>query len=137
MPLTGMKNTRQRQLLLELFHNTGRSLTAEEIFASPSIRSARMALSTIYRNLDQLSGRGVLVKTLFPDGLSRYELAGEHAHHHYLVCTHCQKRQTFDECPLKRMQSDLEKQTGFQITGHNLMLYGLCRECQQEMAANA
>lgn len=132
MPLTGMKNTRQRQLLLELLQNAGRSLTAEEIFEDAGIRSARLALSTIYRNLEQLSSRGILTKTLFPDGLARYELTGEHVHHHYLVCTRCHKRQTFDECPLKRMQYDLEKDTGFTITGHNLMLYGLCKDCQEK-----
>lgn len=132
MPLTGMKNTKQRQLLLELFQNAGRSLSAEEIFEDAGIRNARLALSTVYRNLEQLSSRGILTKTLFPDGLSRYELTGEHVHHHYLVCTRCQKRQTFDECPLKRMQHDLEEETGFKITGHNLMLYGLCKECQEK-----
>lgn len=132
MPLSGMKNTRQRQLLLDLLRQAGRSLSAEEIFANPAIQGSRLALSTIYRNLDQLQCRGILTKTIFPDGLARYELAGEHEHHHYLVCTRCNRRQTFDICPLKRMEDTLEAETGFEITSHNLMLYGLCPECQRK-----
>jgi len=133
MPLAGMKNTRQRQLLLDLLQRVGRSLTAEEIYADSSIKDAHLALSTIYRNLDLLNCRGVLTKTIFPDGLARYELAGEHTHHHYLVCTRCNRRQTFDVCPLKRMEHDLEMETGFTISSHNLMLYGLCPDCKKAL----
>jgi Fur family ferric uptake transcriptional regulator len=130
MALSGMKNTKQRQKLFDLFKQAGRSMSAEEIFAEPSMQDAKPALSTIYRNLDLLHGRGVLVKTIFPDGLARYELAGTPEHHHYLVCTHCNRRQTFDICPLQRMEESLEAETGFSITSHNLMLYGLCPECK-------
>lgn len=132
MTLDGIKNTRQRQKLLDLLHQAGRSMSAEEIFAEPAVQGSRLALSTIYRNLDLLQSRGVLIKTVFPDGLARYELAGQPEHHHYLVCTRCNRRQTFDACPLKRMESTLEDETGFVIHSHNLMLYGVCPECQKE-----
>jgi len=135
MTLSGMKNTRQRQLLLDLLRRAGRSLSAEEIFADQSLQGSRLALSTIYRNLDQLQCRGVVTRTVFPDGLARYELAGAHEHHHYLVCTACNRRQTFDICPLKVMEATLEAETGFEITNHNLMLYGLCPECRKKAAS--
>jgi len=131
MTLTGMKNTKQRQKLLDLLEQAGRSLSAEEIFADPAMQGSKLALSTIYRNLDQLQCRDILVKTIFPDGLARYELKGAHEHHHYLVCTKCSRRQTFDICPLKRMEKSLEAETGFSISSHNLMLYGLCPNCRK------
>lgn len=130
MTIDGIKNTKQRQKLLDLLQQACRPMSAEEIFAEPSIQGARLALSTIYRNLDLMQGRGILIRTIFPDGLARYELADSHSHHHYLVCTRCNRRQTFDVCPLKRMESTLEVETGFTIESHNLMLYGICPECQ-------
>lgn len=131
MALTGIKNTKQRQKLLDLLQQAGRSMSAEEIFAEPAIQGERLALSTIYRNLDLLHNRGVLTRTVFPDGLARYEIASKTGHHHYLVCTRCNRRQTFDICPLKRMEAALEHDTGFTIHSHNLMLYGICPECQK------
>lgn len=131
MTLDGIKNTKQRQKLLDLLQQAGRSMSAEEIFAEPSIQGAKLALSTIYRNLDLLHSRGILIKTIFPDGLARYELSGKTGHHHYLVCTRCNRRQTFDACPLKRMETALESETGFEIHSHNLMLYGTCPECRK------
>lgn len=125
----GFRLTRQRKVILAILDAADAPLTAEEIAENPAARSARMALSTIYRNLERLCAMDVVNQFRFQDGIARYERHNRQ-HHHYLICTACQACLVIDDCPMQQLQQELEASTGFQITGHHLNLYGLCPRCR-------
>ena len=71
------------------------------------------------------------------DGTLVYEL-NKGGHTHYAVCLSCHKRIPLHVCPLARMhmhthtegeEQELEE-SGFEITGHKLELYGYCKSCK-------
>ena len=66
-----------------------------------------------------------------PGDSPRYESAG-HAHHHHFQCEACGRVFDVHACP-----GDLSSMApaGFQVSHHELTLYGLCADCRQSTAA--
>lgn len=122
------KNTKQRGAIMEILKNSAEPVSAEEIFAALTGEYPNLALSTVYRNLERFAENGLISRDVFNDGVVRYSLAEEH-HGHYLVCTQCSNKIKIDDCPLMRLEQGLERDTGYEIEGHTLTIYGKCPEC--------
>ncbi len=125
--------TRQRKIILAILDQAATPLTAEAIADHPQARAANMALSTVYRNLERLSTMAIVSQLRFLDGIARYERYRPQ-HHHYLICTRCQACQIIAQCPMHTLQSELERTTGYQITSHQLNVFGLCPQCRAHLA---
>lgn len=125
-----LKSTKKRQLLLLLLHKQAHPMTAEELHeaAEPLLP---MNLSTVYRTLNTLTEKGILLRSIRQDGKAYYEFAMPN-HSHRLVCKLCGKVIPIDTCPLRELEETLQKKTGFQITGHSLEFSGLCPECYEK-----
>lgn len=125
------KNTKQREAILQVLANAQAPLSAEEVCGQVSEQYPRLALSTVYRNLERFADAGILERCLFHDGITRYNLAhGRHGH--YLVCTHCNAKLRIGDCPLEKVAQKLEQDTGYEICGHDLTIYGVCPQCRKE-----
>ena len=125
----GFKNTKQRSAIMNLLAERNTPLTAEEIGEAIAPSYPKLALSTVYRNLELFTNAGLLEKSFFQDGVTRYSLAKGH-HGHYLICTGCQEKIRLEDCPLHELEHKLTDETGFTITDHDLTLYGLCPACK-------
>lgn len=106
-------------------------LSAEEVCAAVTRQYPRLALSTVYRNLERFADAGLLERCLFHDGVTRYSQVREH-HGHYLICTACNAKLRIGGCPLEDVEQKLEQDTGFEISGHDLTIYGVCPQCKRE-----
>jgi Fe2+ or Zn2+ uptake regulation protein len=53
-------------------------------------------------------------------------------HHHHLQCERCGRTVEVDACGLDESLIELENLSGFRITRHQLMLFGLCPTCRSE-----
>ncbi len=128
----GLKNTKHRCSLLEIIFNESQPLSAEEIFCRIKEKTAEINLSTVYRNLEVLVSKGLVTKLTFPgDSKSLYEY-NKMGHRHYIVCISCKKIMTIEHCPLQEYELSLEKETGFKINAHTLVLFGYCPQCNKE-----
>jgi Fur family ferric uptake transcriptional regulator len=78
-----------------------------------------------------MESKGMVEKTIINDNKSRYELSGD-SHRHHIVCTVCQKMVPISKCPFNKLESDIEMETKFDITGHQFILYGLCPKCKKQ-----
>lgn len=125
-----LRNTRHRNSVLEVIEENGQPVTAETIFLKLKEQGVSISLSTVYRVLDALVGKGLVVKTNVTDeNKALYELNNmEHKHH--LLCVKCRKMLSIDGCPLEEYEKALEKKLGFSIKGHKLEMYGLCESCK-------
>ncbi len=125
-----IKATKKRQLLLLLLQRQVRPTTAEELhaLAKPILP---MNVSTVYRTLNTLTERGILIRTVRQDGKAYFSPA-QQGHSHRLTCDLCGKVISVDTCPLSELEESLQQKTGFRITGHSLEFTGLCPECSKK-----
>lgn len=125
-----LKSTKKRQLILSLLEDEAGALTAEDIFVQTK-KVIPMSVSTIYRALNTLSEKGILIKNLCQDGKTYYQM-NRRLHQHQLVCSICKKVVPIDCCPLKELEDSLMEKTGYTITGHVLEFMGICPNCLGE-----
>ena len=125
-----LKVTKYRKLILENLKSCDNPISAEELFDKLK-KDYDMDLSTIYRNLNILEEKGVLLKTTNLDGISYYQLNDSH-HKHFITCNICHKKFTIENCPVHELEDEIEKETGFVINGHNFEFTGVCPECQKK-----
>ena len=124
----GLKRTKPRQRVLEVLSSAAVPMTALDICEQIGREGESVWLSTVYRILDQFTERGIAVKTAVLDsGMALYELSRS-GHRHYAVCMGCNKVIPMENCPMERFYPKLEE-SGFQVTGHKLEMYGYCKEC--------
>lgn len=76
--------------------------------------------------------KNLLIKSNIPgSNKAIYEL-NRFKHTHYLICSNCNKMFPVDGCPLEEYERQLETKTGFEIKGHKLDIYGVCKDCKNK-----
>lgn len=125
-----LKTTKKRQLLLFLLQKQARAMTAEELHEIAN-NILPMNVSTVYRTLNTLTEKDILIRSVRQDGKAYYALPKK-GHSHRLVCDLCGKVIPIGTCPLSELEETLQNETGFHITGHSLEFTGLCPECAEK-----
>lgn len=137
----GLKVTSQRLMVLNILSAHGdEHLTVEEIYDLAKEESPEIGLATIYRTVQVLLELHVIERVTFDDGFARYELNGEetgsgHRHHH-AICTQCGKVYSLETDLLDTLEKQVFESLGFEVTDHEVKLYGLCSACRRK-AQNA
>jgi len=70
-----LRNTKQRQAILDAIETHGGHLTAEEVYKIVKRRHPRLSLGTVYRNLRILVGQGVVRELDFVMSITYFETA--------------------------------------------------------------
>lgn len=129
-----LKVTKNRKIILEALQKQENPISAEELFEKLK-KENEMDLSTIYRNLNILEEKSVLLKTTNLDGLNYYQINNS-KHKHFITCSNCHKKFVIDDCPVHELEEQIAKETGFIINGHNFEFIGLCPDCQNKELNN-
>lgn len=124
-----VRKTKSRLAVLEMLEKEEAPVSAEEIFFKLKQQGLGTNLSTVYRTLEMLEGKGMIEKAVITDGKARFQLSRGHRHH--IICTACNKVMPIEGCPLKELEQNVCKTTSYDITGHKLELYGLCPQCKK------
>lgn len=125
----GFKKTKVRELLISHLAKLGKPLDAQALQDFLAAQGQVVNKTTVYRELQFLLDRGVLVEVNFGDAKRRYEIAGL-PHHHHLICTKCQSVQDiFVEQDLSKLEQKITAEKSFQIHSHSLEFFGLCKAC--------
>jgi Fur family transcriptional regulator, ferric uptake regulator len=104
---------------------------AQEIHEALAARGSTVGLASVYRAVDGLVERGLLQRVDFGDGIARYEpVRAEREHHHHLVCDQCGRVEAFHDAPLERAIEAIERQTGYRVDSHDVVLRGACADCR-------
>ena len=127
----GLRNGGARRAVIELLGEQDCCLTAQEIFDRLRGSGRRVGIASVYRVLDLLTSEGLLQRIDLGSGISRYEPArsGGH-HHHHLVCDSCGKVEAFEDHALETAIHRLEKASGDEVAGHDVVLHGACGDCR-------
>lgn len=128
----GIKKTKQRIDIFKVLYTSQEPISAAEIFTllNKEHPSEMYAFSTIYRNLIAFEKAGIVSKTtLSTEENALYELKTT-KHRHYAVCLKCHKKIPLTTCPLHEIIHEVSHSIpGFEVTGHNLEVYGYCKDC--------
>jgi Fur family ferric uptake transcriptional regulator len=126
----GLKITLPRLKILELLESsTVHHLSAEDVYKILLTNGEEIGLATVYRVLTQFEAAGLVVRHHFEGGHSVFELSSD-SHHDHIVCVKCGRVEEFHDEEIESRQRLVAENLGFELTDHNLNMYGLCRDCQ-------
>ena len=124
----GLKSTRQRELILDVFVTNSSHITPEELHKLVSVNSSEIGVATVYRTLKLFVQANIAAERRFEDNVTRYEPRIEGEHHDHMICTVCGHIYEFEDPTIEQRQIDVAEQLGMVITSHRLELYGHCKD---------
>lgn len=124
----GLKHTKQRGLILDIFLHAKKHVTSDELYQSVRAQHPAIGYTTVYRTMKLLCDAGLAEEHHFDDGVTRYEI--EHEHHDHLVCTRCGRIIEFECRSIEATQNRIAGEHGFVVLRHRHELYGHCSECR-------
>ncbi|MDC1295155.1 transcriptional repressor [Myxococcota bacterium] len=123
-----LKQTKQRELILQTFLEAQRHVTSEDLYQAVRAEHSNIGYTTVYRTMKLLVEAGLATERHFDDGITRYEI--EHEHHDHLVCIKCGKITEFECEMIEKTQNEIAESHGFEILRHRHELYGHCAACR-------
>lgn len=131
----GLRLTPQRELVLQILHETSEHLDAEGIWQQARQHDQGINLATIYRTLNVLSHIGLIKQSFLGEGQKRgyYELLDKPAHYHF-ACLRCGKVLELLSTSMAHAQEEMESQYGVHISHAHFKFEGLCPECLASLA---
>ncbi len=128
-PHTALRMTRQRQVIIEELRKVKSHPTADQIYERVRRRLRGISLGTVYRNLDLLSERGVILKLDLAGSQRRYD--GNTDSHYHVRCMGCGRVDDAGVEPVAELDKASRKVSGYRIIGHKLEFIGICPGCQR------
>ena len=129
-PVLPGKYSRQRELVYRAVMESSEHPTAEAVYQKVRCDCPDISLGTVYRNLGRLAECGAIRRIGVPEGSDHFD--GTLREHYHLFCTSCGCVCDVDLPELEGLQQVVEQRTGFAVTGHDLILRGLCEDCRKK-----
>ncbi len=133
------RRTMQRTAIVRAVEVAARPLSHAEILELARAEVPSLGTATVYRTIAQLLERGELVAVQLPGQINRYESrSAAQVHHHHFHCDRCTR--VFDIAGGGTSAGgsgaggcasgvDALAPEGFAVDRHDIVLYGICREC--------
>ncbi len=125
----GLKSTRQRELIFQVFLEATDHPSLEELYQRVRQKNARIGFATVYRTLKLMAASGWASSGKFGDRTARFERCQPGDHHDHLVCLKCGKIVEFENPGIEDLQARIARQKGFHMFDHKLEIYGYCANC--------
>jgi len=130
-----MNHSKQKEALRKLIDQQKiKHLSALEVFDLLRATNPKIAIATVYRNLNLFVKKGLLMK-IETSGTEAYydSTTSNHAH---LVCTQCGKIEDIDFTMPDWLVAEVQNRN-FKFKNLDLSIKGLCKDCLQEKGKNA
>jgi len=126
-----LRDTAQRELILDIFLKREEHISAEQLYDIVKKRDPSIGQATVYRVLKLLVESDLAREIDFGDGVIRYEHKYNHPHHDHLICRGCGKTIEAYDPVIEELQKRVAESYGFELTDHEMYLYGLCETCRK------
>uniref|UniRef100_A0A832H9L4 Transcriptional repressor n=1 Tax=Oscillatoriales cyanobacterium SpSt-402 TaxID=2282168 RepID=A0A832H9L4_9CYAN len=117
----GMRLSRQRRYILELLWDAQEHLSAREIYDRLNQQGKDIGHTSVYQNLEALSGQGIIECIERSDGRLYGNISDSHSHVNCLDTN--QILDVHVELPASIIQQ-IEEQTGVRITDYHIDFFG-------------
>ena len=129
----GLKASRQRDVIADVFFKAGGHLRVDELLDKVRKVDPKISQATVYRAVRLLTECGLAAPRQFHDGHTRYELNDRgDDHHDHLICTVCGKIVEFVDERIETLQETVAAEYGFVVKDHRMELYGACKDCSAQ-----
>lgn len=125
--------TPQRQAILKLLINSRSHPTAEAVYNTLKDEFTGISIGTVYNNLRLFKKLVIIQELTYGNEPSHFDYA--QVRHFHVVCQNCGKVVDVFYPDLARIERLAEHLTGYQTSGNNIEVYGLCPDCQRKLAA--
>ncbi len=126
----GCRLTKLRQAVIDIFGQRKQPLLVEELGKLLFDYFIKVHRASLYRELDFLQSKKIIVPVVLGDGRVRYEFA-DRDHHHHAVCVNCQRIVDVELSEdITKLEDQLKTKIDFKITHHTLEFFGICGTCQ-------
>ena len=126
----GLKQTRQREAILDAFLAVKGHVTSEELYDAVRVQNPAVGAATVYRAIKLFCEAGLARAHHFRDGVTLYEREGHH--HDHLICQGCGAIVEFEREAIEEEQLKVAAQHGYVLKQHRHILYGICPRCQKK-----
>jgi Fur family ferric uptake transcriptional regulator len=129
----GMKNTKQREVVIETLYNSTKHFSPEELYlmVKEKYPNLNVGIATVYRTLNLLESEDIVTSLSFGTQGKKYEI-GSKDHHDHMICDDCGEIIEFVSDEIEELQHQIAKKSGFLITDHIMQLHGVCSNCQKK-----
>jgi Fur family ferric uptake transcriptional regulator len=127
-----LRVTPVRLAILHAFETTDEPLDVASIEQMLKRQHIRADKVTLFRTVNALSEKGIVVPIQLNEGKMRYEYANREDHHHF-VCDRCGDIQDIPGCAARAAADDLSKH-GITVSRHTMEFFGLCADCAKPKA---
>jgi len=126
MPKSRMTN--QRLEIISYLQSTREHPTAEKIYFEIRKKLPKISLGTIYRNLDVLISKSLVIKYNFGEDRDRFD-ADTSAHHHFF-CRRCHRVFDLILPDAYQLKDRVESGENFSVEKFSIMFVGRCNICK-------
>ncbi len=126
----GFRLTPQRLAMLRIIARSLGHPSAEQIYERMKSDFPTTSLATVYKTLTLLKEMGEVLELSLAHVGCRYDGNKPYPHPH-VICTGCGQILDPEFAPMVEITEKMARQTGYQITHHQLNFFGLCPQCQQ------
>lgn len=123
-----MKYSRQREIIHHTVLQNAIHPTADMVYTMVRAQEPNISLGTVYRNLNLLAEQGLLKKICIPNASDHFD--GRVDDHNHILCEKCGHMFDIDIGDLSILDKIIEKESEFIITGYEVLLTGICPDCQ-------
>jgi Fur family peroxide stress response transcriptional regulator len=129
----GHRLTPQRMAVLKILAAGEEHPSVEQIYECVRAEFPMTSLATVYKTVTLLKEMGEVLELGFSDDSNRYDGIRPYPHPH-LICTRCRKIVDPEVATLSELPQEVAQRTGYQIVNHRLDFFGICPQCQEELA---
>ncbi len=128
----GMRNTEQRRVLVQYVFSQHDHFDADALIEKLPNKGEPGYVSrpTVYRTLNEFVDAGLLRKFELA-GRAVYEHDYGYPQHDHFYCQNCQRLLEFQSAELIELRDRVAQEHGFTVTGHRLIISGICQACSQ------
>lgn len=119
-----MKNTRQKEIILDAVNQLKNHPTADEIYLYLKKDNPKLSLATVYRNLNQFAKEGRIRRVSVPGDSERFDSTMD-VHEHFF----CENCGNIHDVHIPGLEEQLVKHPTLKVTDYKLMLFGQCDIC--------
>lgn len=118
--------TKYEKEIYDIIHSSDEHLTVEQVFEKLKEKYPKVALATVYNNLNKLHENGLIRKVSIEGQMDRYDRTKKHDH---LVCKRCGKLQ---DIAFGDLTETLSEQLGEEFLFYDLKVFYLCSDCRRK-----
>lgn len=129
-----MNYSKQREKILDILTNNAVHPTAEQMLNFLEKEGSNVGITTLYRNLNQLSEAGVIKKIEGLDSSAHFD--HNTFEHYHFICEKCKRVFDIPSDVAPNLVKNTQSATGFDITDYDIVFHGICSECKKRKENN-